>query len=251
MTVHQAANSSEFDGTPTTGEPRGRQDARGYIYLLLNDAFKDGWVKIGKTRRSGRARADEMNAAARTGLPKLHRCVLEVETLDCDRAETAVFARLAPYRQGQQEFFVVEISLAEQVIREECSKVTHEITRQVDEANARRARELKEQREAARRPTPKPTPPQPASRPSIPTARAVPPKPPSPPSDPRISGQWVTPEQAAAAWAARRAAHANRARRDAAVGLRVAEAPAPKNPHPEFKWILLLIAIVSLIAISL
>lgn len=241
---------------------RGRTDARGYVYLLQNEAFKEGWVKIGKSRRSGHARAAELNAAAGTGIPKRHRCLFEVETLDCDRAELAVFERLKLERQGQQEFFVVDVTLAEQVIREECSRVTKEVTREIDEANARRIEELKEKRArsarldstAARPQSVASTPPahQQSRVASASRARTEARRPAAvSPASGKPAGQWITPDQAAAAWMARSAAQARqRAKAEEIQPL----APAPSkatNPHPEFKWIVVLIAVLGVVAMTL
>lgn len=250
-----------------SGTRRSRiDDARGYIYLLRNDAFQDGWVKVGKTSRSGDERAKDLNREGGTGYPGRYRCMFEVETLDRHRAEVAVFGRLKPFRQGQQELFIVEMALAEQVIREECSRINHETLRQVDEANAKRARELKDQREAAERRSSSATPatnrPIPRTQPDhriapdgISRVQQAQSKTPARPSaGPRTSGQWVTPDQASAAWVAwRRAAQIQQASRDAALQLRekAPTAPAATNPHPEFRWILVLIAVLGFIAMTL
>jgi hypothetical protein len=246
----------------TVAHRRGRTDARGYVYLLQNEAFKEGWVKIGKSRRSGHERAAELNAAAGTGIPKRHRCLFEVETLDCDRAELAVFERLELERQGQQEFFVVDIILAEQVIREECSRVTKEVTREVDEANARRIEELKEKRArsaqldstAARPQSVVSTHParQQSRVASASRAGTEVRRPPAASSAQRKPpGQWITPDQAAAAWTARSAAQAKQ-RAKAAELQPLAPAPTnATNPHPEFKWIVVLIAVLGVVAMTL
>lgn len=248
----------------SNGLRRRIDDARGYIYVLRNDAFQEGWVKIGETSRSGHARAIELNGEGGTGYPGRYRCLFEVETLDRHRTEKAVFERLKAYRQGRQELFIVEIALAEQVIREECARSNHETLRQIDEANARRARELHEQREAAEQSTsaaaaskihaPLPRPHHKVVLSGIERVRraeATRPAPPRP--DPRTSGQWVTAEQAAAAWAARKTAQADRARRDAAQQPREEHSlvAPPTKPHPEFRWILLLIAVLGIVAISI
>lgn len=264
QTAHKAKRTFRREAS---SQRRGRiDDARGYIYLLRNDAFQVGWVKIGKTSRSGRERADDLNREAGTGYPGRYQCIFEVETLDRHRAEKAVFGRLKAYRQGQQELFIVEMAFAEQVIREECSRLNHETLRQVDEANAERARELRDQREAAAKraaaiapaknsPSQPAPPDHQATRDGMEQAKkpAESPKPNAPSPDPRISGKWVTPDQAAAAWAARRTAQADRANRDAFLPPREANSPAPRatNPYPEFKWILVLIAALGIVVLTL
>lgn len=119
--------------------------AVGYVYILQNEAFQEDWLKIGQSRRSGHARAKDLNVEAGTGTPKHFRCVLEVQTLDCGRAERAVFERLREYRTGRQEFFRVSLSEAERVIREECSR----INREVDAISVKRAQQLQHVHEQA------------------------------------------------------------------------------------------------------
>ena len=266
MSVEDAAYRAKRKMPQKASDARRRRidDARGYIYVLRNDVFLDGWVKIGETSRSGNARAIDINGEAGTGYPGRYRCLFEVETLDRHRAEKAVFERLKDYRQGKQELFVVEISLAEQVIREECSRINRETLRKIDEANAQRARELQQQRAAAEQRAPvaasgRNQAPQPrphhkvvqAGIERVKRAQATRPAPSRP--DPRTSGQWVTAEQAAAAWAARRTAQADRAKRDAT--LRPLEEPLPATastkPNSEFRWILVLIALLGIVAVSI
>jgi hypothetical protein len=97
----------------------------GVIYILSNDGFRDGYYKIGCSRRSGRARAFDLNVDANTGTPGSFRCVFEQRTVDCGRAERLVFERLRKYRRGKpgQEFFEVELDLARQTILSVCADV--------------------------------------------------------------------------------------------------------------------------------
>jgi hypothetical protein len=95
----------------------------GVVYILSNDGFKEGYYKIGCSRRSGHARAFSLNADANTGTPGSFRCVFEQRTVDCGRAERLVFARLRKQRRGKfgQEFFEVELDLARQTISSVCA----------------------------------------------------------------------------------------------------------------------------------
>jgi hypothetical protein len=97
----------------------------GVVYILSNDGFRDGYYKIGCTRRSGRARAFDLNVDANTGTPGSFRCVFEQRTVDCGRAERLVFERLGQYRRGKpgQEFFEVGLDLARQTISSVCTEV--------------------------------------------------------------------------------------------------------------------------------
>lgn len=97
----------------------------GVVYILANEGLRAGWYKIGCSRRSGEARAMDLNIDANTGTPGAYRCVFEVESRDCGTAEQLVFAQLAAYRRGKwgQEFFEVELAHAEGVIEAICHEV--------------------------------------------------------------------------------------------------------------------------------
>jgi hypothetical protein len=97
----------------------------GVVYILSNDGFKEGYYKIGCSRRSGYARAFSLNADANTGTPGSFKCVFEQRTVDCGRAERLVFERLRKHRRGKfgQEFFEVELDLARQTILSVCADV--------------------------------------------------------------------------------------------------------------------------------
>ncbi|MFC7460780.1 GIY-YIG nuclease family protein [Hydrogenophaga defluvii] len=108
---HHGGNYNQNDGVP------------GVVYILKNDAFKDGWIKIGQSRHSGHKRAADMNKEASTGLPAHHVCIFECRTLDCGNAEKEVFKSLGAYRKGRQEFFEVELELAKKTIIEACERI--------------------------------------------------------------------------------------------------------------------------------
>lgn len=94
----------------------------GVVYILRNEAFKENWLKIGQTTKSGHVRAAQINEKAGTGLPKYHVCVFEFKTVDCGRAEKEVHKALDPFRKGFQEFFEVDIEFAKETISEVCSR---------------------------------------------------------------------------------------------------------------------------------
>ena len=95
----------------------------GVVYILKNEAFKETWVKIGQSRYSGDVRARDMNREASTGIPKHHVCVFECKTLDCGRAEKAVFTALKGERRGRQEYFEVDLEAAKLIILRECARI--------------------------------------------------------------------------------------------------------------------------------
>lgn len=97
----------------------------GVVYILDNPALAEGLYKIGCTRYSGYKRAEDLNKAATTGMPGTYRCVFQVKTADCGRAEKLVFRRLRKFRRGKwgQEFFQVEIGFAKYVVGDSCKRL--------------------------------------------------------------------------------------------------------------------------------
>lgn len=95
----------------------------GVVYILTNEAFIKNYHKIGQTTYSGAHRAFDLNEKAGTGLPKKHVCVFECRTVDCGRAEKLVHERLKNYRQGYQEFFLVDFEIAKAAVIEACQSI--------------------------------------------------------------------------------------------------------------------------------
>ena len=96
----------------------------GVVYILVNPGLSEGYIKIGCSRYSGRKRAEDLNLNANTGTPGSFKCIYEMKTQDCGRAEQEVFKILEKYRRGKkgQEFFHVSFNLAKQVIEDSCAK---------------------------------------------------------------------------------------------------------------------------------
>ena len=97
----------------------------GVVYILTNPGLREGYVKIGCSRYSGKKRADDLNLKANTGTPGTFKCIYEKKTQDCGKAEQEVFKILARYRRGKkyQEFFEVSIDLAKKTIVEVCNRI--------------------------------------------------------------------------------------------------------------------------------
>ncbi len=95
----------------------------GVVYVLENPGLAAGWFKIGCSRHSGAKRAQDLNSDANTGTPGLFKCIFEVATLDCGRAEQAAFEDLAWARKGKsgQEYFMVDLDVAKVAIRRACT----------------------------------------------------------------------------------------------------------------------------------
>ncbi|WP_411859307.1 GIY-YIG nuclease family protein, partial [Burkholderia sp. BKH01] len=113
----------------TSGGFQQNHGVSGVVYILTNSGLREGWVKIGCTRRSGAARAMDLNLDANTGTPGAFQCIFERRTKDCGRAEQRVFAKLASQRRGKrgQEFFEISIAQAKQAIEAICDEVDKEI----------------------------------------------------------------------------------------------------------------------------
>lgn len=101
----------------------------GVVYILENDGLRAGWLKIGCSTRSGATRARELNDDANTGTPGAFRCVFEYRTVDCGLAEELVFDVLAHARAGKwgQEYFVLDVEVAEEVVRRVCLAVSRSV----------------------------------------------------------------------------------------------------------------------------
>ena len=97
----------------------------GVVYILTNPGLREGYVKIGCSRYSGKKRAEDLNLKANTGTPGKFKCIYEKKTQDCGKAEQEVFKILAKHRRGKkyQEFFEVSIDLAKETIVEVCNKI--------------------------------------------------------------------------------------------------------------------------------
>ena len=97
----------------------------GVVYILTNPGLRDGYLKIGCSRYSGKKRAKDLNLKANTGTPGTFECIYEKKTQDCGRAEQEVFKILAKFRRGKkyQEFFEVSTELARNTIDNVCNKI--------------------------------------------------------------------------------------------------------------------------------
>ena len=97
----------------------------GVVYILTNPGLREGFLKIGCSRYSGKKRAEDLNLKANTGTPGIFKCIYEKKTQDCGRAEQEVFKVLATYRRGKkhQEFFEVSSDFAKKIIDEVCDVI--------------------------------------------------------------------------------------------------------------------------------
>ncbi|MDH5561849.1 MAG: GIY-YIG nuclease family protein [Deltaproteobacteria bacterium] len=85
----------------------------GHIYILQNPSFPN-LLKIGKTNRSPKARAQELSSSS--GVPTEFNVIFDVFVPDCDAGEIEVHAILKQYRaSSNREFFAVSMEIAKEV----------------------------------------------------------------------------------------------------------------------------------------
>jgi hypothetical protein len=98
------------DAGEEVGTSVGVPSKGGYLYVLVNPAM-EGLVKIGKTIRSPRQRANELGSV--TGIPTPFILVFDVHVEDLDEAERYVHAELEDQRvSSNREFFRVSTNEA-------------------------------------------------------------------------------------------------------------------------------------------
>jgi hypothetical protein len=84
--------------------------ATGYIYILINPLMP-GLLKIGKTRRTPDARAEELSGD--TGVPAEFIVAYETPVSDCDAAEAEIHRKLGNFRSNKnREFFKIDLRYA-------------------------------------------------------------------------------------------------------------------------------------------
>lgn len=84
--------------------------AKGFIYILINPAYK-GLLKVGKTTRTSEERAEELSKG--TGIPTPFAVAYDIEVEDCNQIEKDIHMRLAQYRYSQdREFFRMPLKQA-------------------------------------------------------------------------------------------------------------------------------------------
>lgn len=101
-------------------EPRRLHGLPGTIYVLSNTALKDNIFLVGFSRRSGWAKAAELNRDKLNTLPGSYECVFEVQAQDGGVAIETIFGEIAMLRIGKREIDFFEIAkekLEETVVR--------------------------------------------------------------------------------------------------------------------------------------
>ncbi len=83
----------------------------GSIYVLQNDALRAGLYKIGITRRSGTAKAMELNRDLQHIIPGHYECVFEIHSKNCSLAleQLLQLFRHAKTGKRQNEFYQLDL----------------------------------------------------------------------------------------------------------------------------------------------
>lgn len=90
----------------------------GNVYILRNSGLKEGLLQIGLSRRSGWAKALELNRDKTNTIPGNYECIFEMRAQDGGGAIEAIFQALQNVRCGrrEQDFFEVDVRRAEIII---------------------------------------------------------------------------------------------------------------------------------------
>jgi hypothetical protein len=99
-------------------EPKRLHGVPGNVYILRNSGLKEGVVQIGLSRRSGWAKALELNRDKANIIPGSFECVFELRAQDGGGAIEAILQALQNKRCGrrEQDFFEIDLHRAEAII---------------------------------------------------------------------------------------------------------------------------------------
>lgn len=107
-----------FSNTTAYREPRQMYGVPGIIYILENSGLRPGFYKIGYTRRSGWAKAVELNRDAQNNIPGNFECVFEYRARNCGAALDDILKELHFCRRGKREqnFFEINCDRLQEII---------------------------------------------------------------------------------------------------------------------------------------
>ncbi len=108
----------------------------GFIYIMSNPVFKDGRIKIGKSKSD--PSSWRLNELYTTGVPEPFKLEYSAFTENYDFVETKVHKILDEFRPNKsREFFIVSIPKAITIIREnskiELEKIIYKSPKEIDE----------------------------------------------------------------------------------------------------------------------
>ncbi|MFZ6800764.1 hypothetical protein [Undibacterium sp. Di24W] len=112
----QSSSSSQQNGRYS--EPKRLHGVPGNIYVLRNTGLKEGLLQIGLSRRSGWAKALELNRDKTNTIPGSFECIFELRAQDSGGALDAIFQAIHSLRHGrrEQDFFEIDALQAEAII---------------------------------------------------------------------------------------------------------------------------------------
>lgn len=99
-------------------EPRQMYGVPGFIYILENSGLRPGFYKIGLTRRSGWAKALELNRDLQNCIPGSFECVFEHRARNCGAALDEILKEIHFCRRGKrdQNFFEIDCNRLQEII---------------------------------------------------------------------------------------------------------------------------------------
>ena len=99
-------------------EPRQMYGVPGTICVFENSGLRSGFYKIGLTRRSGWAKAIELNRDLLNSIPGNFECVFELQAKNCGAALDDILKELHFCRRGKrnQNFFEIDLNRVKKII---------------------------------------------------------------------------------------------------------------------------------------
>jgi hypothetical protein len=99
-------------------EPRQMYGMPGIIYILENSGLRPGFYKIGLTRRSGWAKAVELNRDVQNSIPGSYECVFEHRARNCGAALDDILKEIHFCRRWKrdQNFFEIDCNRLQEII---------------------------------------------------------------------------------------------------------------------------------------
>lgn len=99
-------------------EPQFMHGTPGTIFILENDGLRQGLYRIGATRRSGVAKAMELNRDNLHMIPGNYECVFELHAKDCGGALEEILKLFQHHRRGRknQDFYELDLDIATEKI---------------------------------------------------------------------------------------------------------------------------------------
>lgn len=110
-------------------EPRRLHGLPGTIYVLSNTALKENIFLVGFSRRSGWAKAGELNREKSNTLPGVYECAFEMQAQDGGLAIEAIFNEIVTGRIGKRDydFFEIQKEKLEEIVMRVVKETDHHV----------------------------------------------------------------------------------------------------------------------------